>query len=85
MHETESLPTLTVNLCPNSVTLLSRLLIVNHFGLSKTAILYMGCECERYEVLLVDSDDSMTSSGIKLVNLHEFAQGFWALMPLYAC
>ena len=34
----------------------------------------MGCECERHEIPLVDSDDSMTR--IKLVNLHEFAQGF---------
>ena len=44
----------------------------NYFGLSKTAYrnTYIGCECERHEIRLVDSDDSMT--GIKMVNLHEF-------------
>ena len=49
----------------------------NYFGLSKTATYgntYIGCECERHEIRLVDSDDSMT--GIKFVNLHEFTQGF---------
>ena len=48
----------------------------NHFGLSKPATLpkYLGCECERHEILLVDSDDSTTR--IKLVNFHEFTQGF---------
>jgi hypothetical protein len=49
----------------------------NYFGLSKTATYrntYIGCECESHEIRLVDSDDSMT--GIKLVDLHEFTQGF---------
>ena len=31
---------------------------------------YLDYECERHEILLVDSDDSMIR--IKLVNLHEF-------------